>query len=455
MSDLSPLFSRVEAQTGPFLERLFAYLRLPSISAHNIGIKETARHIAEVMEGAGLSTRLLESAGHPFVYGERMVSAHLPTVLLYGHYDVQPPEPLEGWHSPPFEPTLRDGRIYARGAGDNKGQHFAHILALETLLKVRGELPLNVKVLLEGEEEMGSPHIAQCIRQHRETLQADLVITSDGPTHESGLPSVLFGVRGVLSFELRARGANRDAHSGNFGNVIPQPIWKLVRLLASMREPSGRIAIEGFYDQVLPLSQAEQAALKALPLDEAALLQQLGLEQLDPLAWGSYYERLSAQPTFTINGIVGGYTGEGSKTVLPNYAVAKCDVRLVEAQSADEVFALIEAHVARHAPGVEAVRLGSMEPSKTALDSGYAKAIVAGIKAAQGREPLLFPAMGGSLPDYVFTKILGIPAFVVPYANHDEANHAPNENLEVWRFYAGIKTGMAMLCCLAEQAEPE
>jgi acetylornithine deacetylase/succinyl-diaminopimelate desuccinylase-like protein len=421
------------------------YVRMPSISAHGTGIGETAQHVAGVLSGIGLDTEIVPTAGWPMVFGRSAVVPGTPTVLLYGHYDVQPPEPLEAWISPPFEPEVRAGRIYGRGVADNKGQHLAQILALESLLACREDLPCTVKVLLEGEEEIGSPRMAGFVREQRERLAADLVITSDGPVHESGRSCIIFGVRGVLSFELRARGANRDLHSGNWGGIAPNPLWTLVHLLATMKDEHGRVTIDGFYDDVLPLTELERAALDAVPNDAEGIRASLGITRFDEPADRDLGERLSAWPTFTINGLHGGYGGPGSKTVLPHEATAKCDIRLVEAQSADDVFARVQAHVRRHAPEVEVVYQGSMEPSKTPLDSPFAEPLRRGIRAAQGEDPLLLPALGGSLPDYVFTKILNIPAFVVPYANADESNHAPNENLEVERFIAGIKTGAAML----------
>ena len=449
--DLARVFAHVDAQRGPFMERLKDYLRRPSISAHGEGIAETADYIAGVLRDVGLETRVISTSGWPMVLAERGGQPGKPTVLLYGHYDVQPPDPLDAWLSPPFEPTERDGRLYARGAGDNKGQHFAQILALESLLATHGELPCNVKVLLEGEEEIGSPRMPDFVNGHRGELAADLVITSDGPVDDSGRSRILFGVRGVLSIELRARGANRDLHSGNWGGIAPNPIWTLVHLLATMKNARGEVTIAGFYDNVLPLTDVERAALAALPVDVDAVMRALDLEQLDQPLDRGYFERLAAWPTFTINGLHGGYGGAGSKTVLPHEAAAKCDIRLVEEQTADEIFSKLQMHVLRHAPGVEIVRQGSMDPSKTPLDSPWAEPIRRGIAATRREEPLIVPALGGSLPDYVFTKILGIPAFGVPYANADESNHAPNENLEIERFYAGIKTGAAMLAFLGDQ----
>jgi acetylornithine deacetylase/succinyl-diaminopimelate desuccinylase-like protein len=445
--DLSAVFAHIDANRQDYLDRLFAYLRQPSISAHGLGIAETAEHIAGVMRPLGLEPRIIPTSGWPMVLGERNDRPGAPTVLLYGHYDVQPPDPLDLWDSPPFEPTIRDGKIYARGVGDNKGQHFAQILGIEATLAVVGQLPCNVKVLLEGEEEIGSPRMPEFIREHRDELTADLVVTADGPTHESGRATLHFGVRGVLSFELRARGANHDLHSGNWGGIAPNPLWTLVHLLGTMKNDRGEVTIDGFYDRVQPLTPAEQAALDALPVDLPAVKQALDLRELDAPTDRGFFERLSAWPTFTINGLHGGYGGPGSKTVLPHEAFAKCDIRLVEAQSADEIFEKVAAHVREHAPGVEIVRQGSMDPSKTPIESPYTAPLRAALTAAQG-EPLLVPALGGSLPDYVFTKILGIPAFGTPYANADEANHAPNENLEVERFYNGIKTGAALLAHL-------
>ncbi len=451
--DLADIFAHVDAHRQEFLDRLFDYLRRPSISAYGEGIGEVAEYITDVLSGIGLTARVVPTEGWPMVFAERHEAPGAPTVLLYGHYDVQPPDPLDAWVSPPFEPEIRDGRIYARGAGDNKGQHFAQILALESTVARRGNLPCNVKVLLEGEEEIGSPRMPDFVREHRDLLASDLVITSDGPVHSSGRSCLLFGVRGVLSFELHARGAARDLHSGNWGGIAPQPLWALVHLLATMKDANGKMTIEGFYDNVLPQTELEREALARLPVDEEGVKRSLGIQEFEPPRERGLAERTSAWPTFTINGLHGGYSGPGSKTVLPREAVAKCDIRLVEAQAAREIFALVEAHVARHAPNVEVRWQGGMDPSRTPLDSPYTDPIRRGIAAAQGQEPLLVPAMGGSLPDYVWTKPLGVPAFGVPYANPDEANHAPNENLEVERFFSGIKTGAAMLAHLGRMRD--
>lgn len=447
-SSLSTTFNYIDQQHDHFINRLMSYLRQPSISAQGVGIAETADFLLGQLQALGMDAQLMPTAGWPMVLGRRFDAPGKPTVLLYGHYDVQPPEPLDAWISPPFEPTIRAGRIYARGVGDNKGQHFAQLLAIESLLAAEEQLPCNVIVLLEGEEEIGSPHIADFIREHRDLLVCDLVVTADGPVHESGRSCVMFGVRGVLSFELRARGANTDLHSGNWGGVVPNPIWTLVQLLATMKNSQGMITIDGFYSEVLPPTALEQQALAQLPLDLARIQQKLQIEELDAPQQRPFFDRLMFYPTFTINGFHGGYGGAGSKTVLPHEASVKCDIRLVESMTVAKTLARVKAHVARYAPEVEVIYQGGMEPSKTPLESPYTPLIQDALRVGQAEEPLLVPSAGGSLPDYVFTKILGVPAFGTPYANPDERNHAPNENLEIERFIKGIKTGAALLTYL-------
>jgi len=446
--DLSTVFAHIEENRQSFIDRLIEYLRHPSISAYGEGMGEVADYLIDWLNRLGFNARLVSTPGWPMVMAKLMQSPGKLTVLLYGHYDVQPPDPLEAWISPPFEPTIRNGRLYARGAGDNKGQHFAQLLAVESILACLGKLPCNVIVLLEGEEEVGSPHIDQFIREHKDEIPADLVIISDGPVDVSGRSRLEFGVRGVISFELRAHGANTDLHSGNWGGVAPNPLWTLVHLLGTMKNSQGHVTIDGFYDNVDNPTEQERIALANLPIDLEAVKRDLGLTDFDEPLDRPFYDRLALYPTLTINGLHGGYGGPGSKTVLPHEALAKCDIRLVESQTVDEMFTKVEMHVKRFAPDVEFVRQDGMEPSKTPLDSPFAEPIYRGIVAAQGEEPLIVPAMGGSLPNYVFTKTMGLSTFVIPYANSDEANHAPNENIEVERFVKGIRTGVAMLISL-------
>jgi acetylornithine deacetylase/succinyl-diaminopimelate desuccinylase-like protein len=451
LPSLSPVFNHIEENRGVFIARLSEYVRHPSISAQDIGIREVSEILVQMLTEIGLETSTIGTAGHPMVLGRWEKAPGKPTVLLYGHYDVQPPEPLDEWISPPFEPTIRDGKMFARGVGDNKGQHFAQILAIESHLAVYGELPCNVLFLLEGEEEIGSPHIADFVRQHGDKLQAELVITADGHVHASGTPTIKFGVRGIASFELRARGANRDVHSGNFGGVVPNPIWQLIHLLASMKNERGEITIKGIYDNVIPPTPLERDAVARLPLDLEGIKEELDLKELDQPLERSFYDRLLFHPTFTINGFHSGYGGPGSKTVLPHEAVVKCDIRLVEAQTPDEVLAKVADHIQRVAPEVEFIPLDGMLPSKTPMDSPFAPILRQAVLSAQGMEPVLYPCTGGSLPDYIFTKILGLPAFVIPYGNPDESNHAPNENLDLDYFINGIRTGAATLAYIGNR----
>jgi acetylornithine deacetylase/succinyl-diaminopimelate desuccinylase-like protein len=402
-----------------------------------------ADRAAAEMVRSGLSAEIVPTAGHPAVIGRADGPPGTPRVLVYGHFDVQPPGPLDEWASPPFEPTIRDGRIYARGAGDNKGQHLAHLQALRLLTDGgRRPPPCSVSVLLDGEEEVGSPNLASLIDEHRDRLGCDLVVWSDGPVHESGRWCVLFGVRGIVKFDLVATGANRSLHSGNWGGIAPDPLWTLTHLLATMKDAAGRITIEGFHDDIRPLGAAEREALDRLPVDPGGVLADLGLERFDAPVDRPYLDRLAAWPTLTINGIEG---GDRRRTMIPGRAVAGCDVRLVPDQDPDRIVDCIRAHVAGHAPTVEVSNVQTMWPSRTPIDGPFTNPVVRAMAAVQGEPPLLVPALGGSLPDYVFTRVLGVPSLGIPFANVDEANHAPDENLEIGRYLTGIRTSMAVL----------
>jgi acetylornithine deacetylase/succinyl-diaminopimelate desuccinylase-like protein len=442
---LTPVFEYIEAHRQGFVDELLAYLRQPSISTQDVGVEECAAMLRGIMAGCGLEARVLPTAGKPVVFGERRVHPELPTVLIYGHYDVQPVDPLDAWVSPPFEPSIRNGRIYARGSGDNKGQHLAQLLALRAYLETVGELPVNVKVLVEGEEESSSPNLASFARDHRDLLAADVVYVSDGPVHESGRPVLVLGVRGILYIELQAGGARSDMHSGNRGGVVPNPAWQLVELLATMRDAQGHVLIEGFYDAVRRPTSAEREAIAHLPLDLPAVLKELGIARLPPPDGLGYYERLMLQPTLNICGFHSGYGGAGKKTVIPSTAAVKMDMRLVPDQDPDDIFSKFVRHVEQRAPGVRVLRHGSMRPSRTPIENPATSAVIRAITHGYGEAPLIMPSLGGSLPNYVFTEILKLPCLTVPYANPDESNHAPNENFEIDRFIKGIRTCAAAL----------
>lgn len=447
--NLATVDDLIEERKEHYLQQLFSLLKQESISTTNVGVRECAQLLKEMMQASGIESRLIETEGHPVVYGEWLKAENAFTVLIYGHYDVQPPEPLEEWQSPPFEPTIRDGRIYCRGVGDNKGQLMAQVLAIKTYLDSFGELPVNVKLVFEGEEENGSPHLAAFVTQHKELLACDLVYTSDGPMHVSGIPSVELGVRGILGVELVAHGAKWDHHSGNLGNIAPNPAWMLIDLLKTMRDEQGRVLIEGFYDNIRQPTAYELDLFRKLPFDRKELIEQIGYADIEEDA-ETFYRLLSLEPTFNICGFHSGYGGEGSKTIIPAKASVKMDIRLVIDQDPDDIFQKLCTHVKKHAPTVEVLHQGDMRPSRTSAELEIVKVVVEAVRDAYSIDPLLVPGVGGSLPDYVWTQILGVPSVMVPYANADEANHAPNENMEVELFYKGISCTCHVLHRLGE-----
>jgi acetylornithine deacetylase/succinyl-diaminopimelate desuccinylase-like protein len=427
------------------------WVRQPSVSSDGTGFPEATAYGAELVRRCGLAPEVVETEGRPLILGTAPgeptepreptePTEQAPHVLIYGHYDVQPPGPLADWDSPPFKPTIRDGRMYGRGTGDNKGQHLAQLLALRALNEITGSLPCRVTVLLDGEEEIGSPNLAAALRRHfpagERSTAPDLAVWSDGPVHESGRSTVVLGVRGIVIFQIKVTGAVSPLHSGNWGGIAPNPAWRLVHLLASMRSPDGTVLIEGAHDGAAPLGPAELAAIDALPVDTDAILKELGVAELEPPAGLGYYQKLST-PTFSINSLTCEDAGE-HRTIIPNVAVAKCDMRLVGGQRAADVMDAIRRHVARHDPAAEVTFGGSMEPQRTPIDSRYTEAVLRGAQAGLGEEPLLTPALGGSLPIAEFGETLGVPCYGIPFANADERNHAPNENMEVHRFLRGI-----------------
>ncbi|SEC52313.1 M20/M25/M40 family metallo-hydrolase [Paenibacillus sp. GP183] len=422
-----------------YLEQLFTILRQKSISTQNIGIRECADLLREMMEGIGIKTRLMETKGHPVIYGEMIKDKDAFSVLIYGHYDVQPPDPLDEWLSPPFEPTIRNNKIYARGAGDNKGQLMAQLLAVKTYLDAFGELPINIKFIFEGEEEQSSANLPAFIQENSELLKTDLVYTSDGPSHDSGRPLILLGVRGVLKLELIAKGADWDNHSGNKGNIVPNPVWKLMDLFRTMRDEHGRVLIEGFYDHILPISEKDTQLLNEMPFDRDQVAKLIGYEGLN-MDGGTYYRKLTMEPTFNICGIHSGYTGEGTKTIIPSKATVKMDIRLVADQDPQDIFEKFCNHVKKVAPDIEVKFMGAVSPSRTSAEHELVQVVIKAVGEAHEQIPIVQPSMGGSLPDYMWTKTLGLPSIVVPYANFDEANHSPNENIGVDYFLNGIKS---------------
>jgi acetylornithine deacetylase/succinyl-diaminopimelate desuccinylase-like protein len=416
---------------------LARWVAQPSVSRTGEGMAEAARFGADLIRRCGLDAAIVTTPGWPVLLGWAPAAVEpAPHVLVYGHYDVQPAGPHDAWVTPPFRPDIRGDRMYGRGTADNKGQHLAQLLGLRALRDVAGGLPCRVTVLLDGEEEIGSPHLADLVRDRIAADPPDLVVWSDGPVHGSGRACLVLGVRGILTFELRARGPAAPLHSGNWGGVAPNPAWELVQLLATMRDATGTVLVKGFADGVAPRSAADRAALSALPFDPSSVQSGVGSARMEPSPAAGYYERLGA-PTFTINSLTCEDGGE-HRTVIPSVAIARCDVRLVDDQRVPDVVEALRRHVAEHAPDVEFVPLASMPPSRTPPDSPYTATMLAAIAAGLGEPPLVIPALGGSLPIAAFTDVLDRPCYGVPLANVDEANHAPNENLQLDWFRRGI-----------------
>jgi acetylornithine deacetylase/succinyl-diaminopimelate desuccinylase-like protein len=315
---------------------------------------------------------------------------------------------------------------------------------VKTWLATRGEVPLNVKMVFEGEEESSSPHLDAFVAQNQDLLKADLVYTSDGSLHETGAPLVILGVRGILYIELTAWGAKWDNHSGNKGGVVPNPAWKIIDLLQTMRDSYGNVRIEGFYDGVSPPGPATLDLIRRLPFDKQKIRAAIGYDGFD-MDVETYYRKLMLEPTFNIAGFTSGYGGEGSKTIIPAKAVLKVDFRLVGDQDPEDIFQKVSRHIKQHAPDIQVKFMGAMKPSRTRPDLPSIQRVVEAVRQAYGMEPIVQPSLGGSLPDYVWTRTLGVPSVLVPYANADESNHAPNENLDLDKFYAGIKCTLSVL----------
>jgi acetylornithine deacetylase/succinyl-diaminopimelate desuccinylase-like protein len=428
-------------------EDLDAFLRIPSVSAqseHDEDTRRAGEWVVEYMAAAGLEASLRETPGHPVALGFwKKAPAGAPTLLIYGHYDVQPAEPLELWTSPPFEPTRRDGRIYARGSADDKGQLFLHLAALRLLLETRGSLPFNVVVLAEGEEEIGSPNLLPFVREHAQELAADAVVISDSAMFAEGVPSILYSLRGLAYAEIRVQGARSDLHSGAYGGAVPNPAMALARILASLHDEQGRVTLPGFYDSVLPWDAETRAGIRKLPFDEQAFQSELGLPALAGESGFSTLERLWIRPTCEVNGLLSGYTGEGAKTVLPRAAMAKVSFRLVPDQDPDAVIAQLRAHVAAVAPAgvyAEVHALHGGRPWRARAGGAVFDAAAQALTEAFGRPPVL-TGEGGSIPIVTeFEEILEAPAILLGFAFPVANMHAPDEWFPEAHLELGIRT---------------
>ena len=429
-----------------FLNELLDLLRIPSISAnseHKGDMIRCAEAVKQSLLDAGADlAEIHETAGHPIVYGEKMVDPSLPTVLVYGHYDVQPADPLELWHSGPFEPVIKDGKIYARGACDDKGQFYMHVKALEVMVR-NNALKTNIKFCIEGEEEIGSPNLGKFVASHHDLLKADVVLISDTAMISMDTPSIDTGVRGLSYIQVEVTGPNRDLHSGVYGGAVANPATSLARMIASCHDEQNHITIPGFYDDVLASSTAERALMAKAPFDENEYKKDLGVDAVYGEKGYSTNERTGIRPTIEVNGIWGGYTGEGAKTVLPSKATAKISARLVPNQSSEKITAILLDYFRKIAPAgvtVKATEHHGGEPYLTPIDSKGYQAASKAIEHTFGKAPVPVRG-GGSIPICsLFEKELGVKIVFMGFGLDSDNLHSPNEKYDLFNFYKGIET---------------
>ncbi len=435
-----------------YLEDFYSFLRFPSVSTDEKfsgKVKDCAQWLSQKLEAVGLESKVVPTPGHPVVWARNKHRSGRPTVLIYGHYDVQPPDPLELWDSPPFEPVLKNGYVFARGATDNKGQILSHIIGIQESLQKDGDLPANVDLVIEGEEEIGSANLGKFLSDNRDALKCDVVLVSDTGMIAPRTPTLSYGLRGVAALEIKVTGAKMDLHSGIFGGAVANPAAALARLLASLHDQNGHIAVEGFYDDVLPLQDWERDAWKKLPLDpDSEMLKETSAPALFGEAGFSTLERIWARPTAEINGIGGGYQGPGTKTVLPSHAMAKLTFRLVPNQKADAVVDLVKKHLQKNLPAGVTLEMTSGHHGPWYLTDPHSKfgqAAQRALKKAFNKDAALIRE-GGSIPIVSdFRGILGVETLLIGLALQDCRAHSPNENFPLENLEAGIRMNQAVL----------
>lgn len=438
----------VQANQERFLEELKAWLRIPSISADSAykgDVNKAADWLVEQFKAVGITeVRKYDTPGHPIVYAEKIIDEQRPTILVYGHYDVQPPDPMDLWNSPPFEPVIKDDKIYARGACDDKGQVYMHVKAIEALNQ-EGELPCNVKFIVEGEEEVGSVNLEGFISEHKEMLSADIIVVSDTSMIANDVPSITVALRGMSYVEVEVVGPNRDLHSGVYGGAVANPVNILCEMIASLKDEKGRITVDGFYDKVIELSAEDRAEMARQPFDLEKYKADLGIKATGGGENEAYtpLERASIRPTLDVNGIWGGYIGEGAKTVLPSKANAKISMRLVPDQHPDEITALFKSHFEKIAPDSVKVKVTPHHGGKAAMVSTQSTGYQAAAKAMEktfGKTPI--PTReGGSIPIIaLFKEVLGLETVLMGFGLNSDAIHSPNEHYGVFNYLKGIET---------------
>lgn len=446
MTNLQQLDAYFAEHREEHLNELMEFLRIPSISSlseHKGDIQNAAQWLSNAFEKLNLENiSITQTAGHPVVYADWLHAEGKPTILFYGHYDVQPVDPLNLWESEPFDPTIRDNKLFARGASDDKGQVFMHLKMIEALFATTGTLPVNVKFIYEGEEEIGSPNLPAFVEEHKEKLAADLILISDTGLYGPGKPAVCYGLRGLTGIQIDIRGSKGDLHSGLYGGGVQNAIHALAEILASFRDEHGTIQVEGFYDKVLPLTEEEREAYRALGFDEESVKDEVGVKELFGEAGYSYLERTWARPTLEVNGVFGGFSGEGIKTVLPAEAGAKITCRLVPNQEPEEIVALLKAHVEKHKPvGVE-VSISEFDkgrPFLTPFDHPFIQAAGRSYEKVYN-VPTAYTRGGGSIPIVAaFDEILELPVVLMGFGLSSENFHAPNEHFHLENFDKGLR----------------
>jgi acetylornithine deacetylase/succinyl-diaminopimelate desuccinylase-like protein len=439
--NLEKVYKHIDTHADDFVKDLVRLVKQPSVSARSEGTEECAKLVDEMMQEVGLSTKTFRGKkGNTVVYGEKKSKKSDKTLLFYDHYDVQPPEPIEKWTYKPFSGKIANGKIYGRGTSDNKGNFISRLKAVQTLLEVTGNVPANIKFFLDGEEEIGSPNLEPIIREHKRHFAADAAIWEFGGTNRRGRPNMFLGLKGVLSVEIMAHGASRDVHSAN-APLIPNPAWRLVWALSRMKDKNEKVLIAGFYKNIVPFTPEEVESLKSIPSDEEESKKELGLKQyLHNVAGPEALRTLLSQPTCTINGIISGYTGKGSKTVLPHEASAKLDFRLVPNQKSTDIFQKLVKHMKKHGFGdLEIIKHGSTEPTKTPLNDPFVQLVKRTAEKIYHKRAVVYPLSAGSGPMHLFRNVLKYPVVSVG-CSHPQANtHAPNENLRVDSFIKGTK----------------
>lgn len=455
---MSTFFDYVDSNKDRFKDELFELLKIPSISAdskYKKDVKEAATFLENQLKSIGMDeVKLCETDGNPVIFGKHLkAGADKPTVLIYGHYDVQPPDPLDLWETAPFEPTERDGKVYARGASDDKGQAYIHVKAIETWLKSGQDVPVNIKIILEGEEEVGSPNLVPFLKEYKDELACDMVLVSDTAMFAKDTPSITYGLRGLAYMELEVFGPNRDLHSGVYGGAVQNPLNALCEMVAKMKDENGVIQIPGFYDDAIDLTEEEREAGRKLPFNEKEWLGAIGVDEGFGEKGYTTLERKASRPTLDMNGMWGGYQGEGAKTVLPAKAGAKISMRLVPNQDPHKIAKLFTEYCESIKPAGVTIKVTDHhggDAAMTPLDFYGLKAAAQAYNDVYGKEPL-FAREGGSIPIVAdFERVLGVNTILMGFGLNSDAIHSPNEHFHLKDFYRGIKTSVRFLEVLSD-----